>query len=143
MAPGIGHQHLIVRASCHTCRAVSHGAQILWCDSVPLGMKVDAQILWCDLIASLGTKLVRLSRLLPGLTTSLDVQGLLTRNPRDRMTAAKALDHPWVREGGEASEEPLDNTLVRAFAHEPCKALARPCWATADGSQGAGPPLGA
>ena len=42
------------------------------------------------------------------------VQGLLTRNPRDRLTAAKALDHPWVREGGEASEEPLGNTLVGA-----------------------------
>ena len=43
------------------------------------------------------------------------MQGLLTRNPRDRLTAAKALDHPWVREGGEASEEPLalGNTLVR------------------------------
>ena len=41
------------------------------------------------------------------------MQGLLTRNPRDRMTAAQALDHPWVREGGEASEEPLDSTLVR------------------------------
>ena len=41
-------------------------------------------------------------------------QGLLTRNPRDRMSAAQALDHPWVREGGEASEEPLDSTLVSA-----------------------------
>ncbi|XP_047314868.1 calcium-dependent protein kinase 28-like [Impatiens glandulifera] len=36
------------------------------------------------------------------------VQKLLVKDPRARLTAAQALSHPWVREGGNASEIPLD-----------------------------------
>ncbi|KAG2655692.1 hypothetical protein PVAP13_1KG031400 [Panicum virgatum] len=35
------------------------------------------------------------------------VKRLLVKNPRARLTAAQALSHPWVREGGEGSIEPL------------------------------------
>ncbi|KAK3275742.1 calcium-dependent protein kinase [Cymbomonas tetramitiformis] len=40
------------------------------------------------------------------------VQALLKANPRERMTAAEALSHPWVREGGEASDVPLDDSVM-------------------------------
>ncbi|PSS29930.1 Calcium-dependent protein kinase [Actinidia chinensis var. chinensis] len=36
------------------------------------------------------------------------VKKLLVKDPRARLTAAQALSHPWVREGGDASEIPLD-----------------------------------
>ncbi|KAL2552665.1 Calcium-dependent protein kinase 16 [Forsythia ovata] len=37
---------------------------------------------------------------------------LLVKDPRARLTAAQALSHPWVREGGEASEIPLDISVL-------------------------------
>ncbi|XP_051127213.1 calcium-dependent protein kinase 18-like isoform X2 [Andrographis paniculata] len=40
------------------------------------------------------------------------VRKLLVKNPRARLTAAQALSHPWVREGGEASEIPLDISVL-------------------------------
>eukprot|EP00249_Psilotum_nudum_P022482 c28533_g1_i1 orf=588-2150(+) len=36
------------------------------------------------------------------------VQKLLVKDPDARLTAAQALSHPWVREGGEAPDIPLD-----------------------------------
>ena len=36
------------------------------------------------------------------------VKKLLVKDPRARLTAAQALSHPWVREGGDATEIPLD-----------------------------------
>ncbi|KAF5180571.1 Calcium-dependent protein kinase [Thalictrum thalictroides] len=36
------------------------------------------------------------------------VQKLLVKDPRVRLTAAQALSHPWVREGGDASDIPVD-----------------------------------
>ncbi|KAJ8545739.1 hypothetical protein K7X08_018322 [Anisodus acutangulus] len=40
------------------------------------------------------------------------VKKLLVRDPRARLTAAQALSHPWVREGGDASEIPLDISVL-------------------------------
>ncbi|KAH0456871.1 hypothetical protein IEQ34_014778 [Dendrobium chrysotoxum] len=40
------------------------------------------------------------------------VKKLLVKDPRARLTAAQALSHPWVREGGLASEIPLDISVL-------------------------------
>lgn len=40
------------------------------------------------------------------------VKKLLVKDPRTRLTAAQALSHPWVREGGDASEIPLDISVL-------------------------------
>ncbi|NP_001312822.1 calcium-dependent protein kinase 28-like [Nicotiana tabacum] len=40
------------------------------------------------------------------------VKKLLVKDPRARLTAAQALSHPWVREGGIASEIPLDISVL-------------------------------
>jgi len=39
------------------------------------------------------------------------VRRLLKQNPAERMTAAEALNHPWVREGGVATDTPIDDTI--------------------------------
>ncbi|KAL6639473.1 hypothetical protein ACP70R_023203 [Stipagrostis hirtigluma subsp. patula] len=50
----------------------------------------------------------------PNITPSAKdfVQKLLVKDPRARLTAAQALSHEWVREGGEASEIPLDISVL-------------------------------
>ncbi|XP_047322619.1 calcium-dependent protein kinase 28-like [Impatiens glandulifera] len=40
------------------------------------------------------------------------VKKLLVKDPRVRLTAAQALSHSWVREGGNASEIPLDISVL-------------------------------
>ncbi|CAA7399639.1 unnamed protein product [Spirodela intermedia] len=40
------------------------------------------------------------------------VTKLLVKDPRARLTAAQALSHPWVREDGDASEIPLDISIL-------------------------------
>nr|CAD1840665.1 unnamed protein product [Ananas comosus var. bracteatus] len=40
------------------------------------------------------------------------IKKLLVKNPRARLTAAQALSHPWVREGGDASEIPVDISVL-------------------------------
>ncbi|XP_020579259.1 calcium-dependent protein kinase 18-like [Phalaenopsis equestris] len=40
------------------------------------------------------------------------VQKLLVKDPHARLTAAQALSHPWVREGGDAKEIPLDISVL-------------------------------
>ncbi|XP_078177746.1 calcium-dependent protein kinase 4 isoform X1 [Carex rostrata] len=40
------------------------------------------------------------------------VKKLLVKNPRARLTAAQALSHPWVKEGGEATEIPVDISIL-------------------------------
>ncbi|KAJ9146967.1 hypothetical protein P3X46_029179 [Hevea brasiliensis] len=40
------------------------------------------------------------------------VKKLLVKDPRVRLTAAQALSHPWVREGGDASEIPIDISVL-------------------------------
>ena len=41
------------------------------------------------------------------------LKGLLRRDPAQRMTALQGLDHPWVKEGGSASDLPLGGSVVR------------------------------
>ncbi|KAJ0707480.1 putative protein kinase CAMK-CDPK family [Helianthus annuus] len=50
----------------------------------------------------------------PSISTSAKdfVRKLLVKDPRARLTAAQALSHPWVREGGNASEIPLDISVL-------------------------------
>ncbi|KAL0928226.1 hypothetical protein M5K25_000098 [Dendrobium thyrsiflorum] len=50
----------------------------------------------------------------PSISTSAKdfVQKLLVKDPRTRLTAAQALSHPWVREGGDAKEIPLDISVL-------------------------------
>ncbi|KAL8143376.1 hypothetical protein V2J09_016408 [Rumex salicifolius] len=40
------------------------------------------------------------------------VKKLLVKDPRTRLTAAQALSHPWVREGGSASDIPIDISVL-------------------------------
>lgn len=40
------------------------------------------------------------------------VRKMLTQDPRKRITPAQVLEHPWIREGGEASDKPIDNAVL-------------------------------
>ncbi|KAI3816311.1 hypothetical protein L1987_16004 [Smallanthus sonchifolius] len=40
------------------------------------------------------------------------ISKMLTRNPKNRITADKALEHPWLKEDGEASEVPMDSAVL-------------------------------
>lgn len=42
---------------------------------------------------------------------------LLRRDPAKRMTALQALDHPWVKEGGSASESTLAGSVVESLPY--------------------------
>ncbi|XP_074263761.1 calcium-dependent protein kinase 29-like [Silene latifolia] len=37
---------------------------------------------------------------------------MLARDPKARITAAQALEHPWLKEGGEASDKPIDSAVL-------------------------------
>ncbi|KAL3505434.1 hypothetical protein ACH5RR_035275 [Cinchona calisaya] len=39
------------------------------------------------------------------------IRKMLTMDPRKRITAAQALEHPWLKEGGEASDTPIDSVV--------------------------------
>ncbi|KAL9238129.1 hypothetical protein vseg_012599 [Gypsophila vaccaria] len=40
------------------------------------------------------------------------IRKMLARDPKTRITAAQALEHPWLREGGEASDKPIDSAVL-------------------------------
>ncbi|KAD0637535.1 hypothetical protein R6Q59_012364 [Mikania micrantha] len=40
------------------------------------------------------------------------ISKMLTRNPKNRITADKALEHSWLKEDGEASEVPMDSAVL-------------------------------
>ncbi|KAM7277660.1 hypothetical protein ACFE04_004794 [Oxalis oulophora] len=40
------------------------------------------------------------------------VSKMLTQDPKERLTSAQVLEHPWLREGGEASDKPLDSAVL-------------------------------
>ncbi|KAK8509965.1 hypothetical protein V6N13_118511 [Hibiscus sabdariffa] len=40
------------------------------------------------------------------------IRKMLARDPQTRITAAEALDHPWMKEGGNASDKPIDSAVL-------------------------------
>ncbi|GMJ00868.1 calcium-dependent protein kinase 17 [Hibiscus trionum] len=40
------------------------------------------------------------------------VKKMLTLDPKQRLTAQQVLDHPWIKEDGEAPDTPLDNVVL-------------------------------
>lgn len=40
------------------------------------------------------------------------ISKMLTRDPKKRITAIEALDHPWLRKDGLASDEPIDSAVL-------------------------------
>ncbi|CAO2208722.1 unnamed protein product [Urochloa humidicola] len=40
------------------------------------------------------------------------VKKMLRQDPKERLTAAEILNHPWIREDGEAPDKPLDITVI-------------------------------
>ncbi|CAM6108741.1 unnamed protein product [Calypogeia fissa] len=40
------------------------------------------------------------------------VKKMLRQNPKERLTAHEVLNHPWIREDGEAPDKPLDNAVL-------------------------------
>ncbi|KAL1537796.1 Calcium-dependent protein kinase 33 [Salvia divinorum] len=40
------------------------------------------------------------------------VRRMLTQDPKKRITAAQVLEHPWLKEGGEASDKPIDSAVL-------------------------------
>jgi len=41
------------------------------------------------------------------------VRRMLKQDPKERMTALEALNHPWVREGGIAADTPIEDTVLK------------------------------
>ncbi|KAI3875765.1 hypothetical protein MKX03_023688 [Papaver bracteatum] len=37
---------------------------------------------------------------------------MLTQDPKKRITASQVLEHPWMKEGGEASDKPIDSAVL-------------------------------
>ncbi|KOM49053.1 hypothetical protein LR48_Vigan07g275700 [Vigna angularis] len=50
----------------------------------------------------------------PSISTAAKdlIRKMLKHDPRKRITAAEALEHPWMKEGGEASDKPIDNAVL-------------------------------
>ncbi|RIA04509.1 hypothetical protein BRARA_K01255 [Brassica rapa] len=40
------------------------------------------------------------------------VMNMLKSDPKSRYTASQVLEHPWIREGGEASDKPIDSAIL-------------------------------
>ncbi|KAE8725549.1 Calcium-dependent protein kinase 29 [Hibiscus syriacus] len=40
------------------------------------------------------------------------IRKMLARDPKQRITAAEALEHPWMKEGGDASDKPIDSAVL-------------------------------
>ncbi|KAF6173322.1 hypothetical protein GIB67_027017 [Kingdonia uniflora] len=40
------------------------------------------------------------------------VRKMLTQDPKKRVTSAQVLEHPWIRDDGEASDKPIDNAVL-------------------------------
>ncbi|CAI0435493.1 unnamed protein product [Linum tenue] len=40
------------------------------------------------------------------------ISKMLARDPRKRITAAQALEHPWLKVGGDASDKPIDSAVL-------------------------------
>ncbi|KAJ9182660.1 hypothetical protein P3X46_006629 [Hevea brasiliensis] len=40
------------------------------------------------------------------------VRRMLTQEPKKRITSAQVLEHPWLKEGGDASDKPIDSAVL-------------------------------
>ncbi|KAJ7946284.1 Calcium-dependent protein kinase [Quillaja saponaria] len=40
------------------------------------------------------------------------VRKMLTRDPKKRITSAQVLEHPWIKDGGDASDKPIDSAVL-------------------------------
>ncbi|KAJ4725097.1 putative Calcium-dependent protein kinase [Melia azedarach] len=40
------------------------------------------------------------------------VRRMLTQDPKKRITSSQVLEHPWIKEGGEASDKPIDSAVL-------------------------------
>ncbi|KAJ9169099.1 hypothetical protein P3X46_020566 [Hevea brasiliensis] len=40
------------------------------------------------------------------------VRRMLTQDPKRRITSAQVLDHPWIKDGGAASDKPIDSAVL-------------------------------
>ncbi|XP_074569628.1 calcium-dependent protein kinase 2-like [Curcuma longa] len=40
------------------------------------------------------------------------IKKMLTQDPKKRITSAQVLQHPWLKEGGEASDNPIDSAVL-------------------------------
>ncbi|KAG4213801.1 hypothetical protein ERO13_A01G079700v2 [Gossypium hirsutum] len=40
------------------------------------------------------------------------VRQMLTQDPKKRITSTQVLEHPWIREGGSASDKPIDSAVL-------------------------------
>ncbi|KAA8520064.1 hypothetical protein F0562_014320 [Nyssa sinensis] len=40
------------------------------------------------------------------------VRKMLNQDPKRRITSVQVLEHPWIREGGEASDKPIDSAVL-------------------------------
>ncbi|XP_042420898.1 calcium-dependent protein kinase 2-like isoform X2 [Zingiber officinale] len=40
------------------------------------------------------------------------IKKMLTQDPKKRITSAQVLQHPWLKEGGEASDKPIDSAVL-------------------------------
>ncbi|CAM8986963.1 unnamed protein product [Rhodiola kirilowii] len=50
----------------------------------------------------------------PSITNSAKdlVLKMLTKDPKERITPAQVLEHPWIKEGGDASDAPIDGAVL-------------------------------
>lgn len=83
---------------------------ILLCGGPPFYGKTDKAIFDAILLGKFDMK----SHPWPIISDSAKdcVKRLLKQSPKERMTAAEALNHPWVREGGEAKDTVLGHEVV-------------------------------
>ncbi|EEF43871.1 calcium-dependent protein kinase 21 [Ricinus communis] len=40
------------------------------------------------------------------------IRRMLTQDPKKRITSAQVLDHPWIKDGGAASDKPIDSAVL-------------------------------
>ncbi|KAL9330413.1 hypothetical protein ACSQ67_000023 [Phaseolus vulgaris] len=67
-----------------------------------------------ELVDALGGKLDLDSEPWPSISDAAKdlIRKMLTYDPKERITAALALEHPWLKEGGEASERHPDSAVL-------------------------------
>ncbi|KAI3431988.1 uncharacterized protein J3R85_007646 [Psidium guajava] len=83
---------------------------ILLCGVPPFWAETDQDILKAILEGSLDLE----SAPWPSISDLAKdlIRKMLTRDPKKRITAAEALDHPWLREDGVASDKPIDSAVL-------------------------------